>query len=176
MSLAEAVPAEIETGWERRNGKRIRRRLWRTDSMEGFENSVGKWTHIRQTWLVRQETEKDGQIETEDRYFLSSIKWSFLTPRQILLMVRNHWGVESTFNSLDLQWREDSGPWCTRGVSIPCLGLLRMMAYNMAQILRRCRLRGKKADGTKSLPVSWRSTFKIIEHAIQLEVEYCAPV
>ena len=175
MSLAAGQPPEAQTMWERRNGKRIRRQLWRTGFLEGFENTVGKWSHLRQTWLVRQETESGGQITVEDRYFITAIDWHFLSPIQILLLVRNHWGVEVTFNSLDLQWREDSAPWCTRGEAIPALGIIRLMAYNMAQIFRCCRLRGRKQDGTKSSPVTWRTTFKIIEHALQLNVECCTP-
>ena len=141
MSLATVEPPEAQTDWERRNGKCIRRQLWRTGSMEGFENTAGKWTHLRQTWLVRQETEINGKITTEDRYFITAIEWHYLDPDQILLLVRNHWGVEVTFNSLDLQWREDSAPWCTHGEAIPALGILRLMAYNLVQIFRCCRLR-----------------------------------
>lgn len=169
--LAETQPPEAETPWERRNGKRICRRLWRTHEMAGIENSVGKWSHLRQTWLVRQIAQwPDGLIEVEDRYFLSSLLWSYLTPKQILITIRNHWAVENdTFNSLDLQWREDSGPWCTHGSAIWGLGILRLMAYNTAQILRRRRLRKKSADGTWRTPMSWRSLFKIIESALKLD-------
>jgi hypothetical protein len=110
---------EAETGWERRSGKRIRRRLWRTDEMRGFVNSVGTWSHLRQTWLVKQETEHaNGTVEVEDRYFISSMTWNRLSPYQILTLVRGHWGVENDgFNSLDLQWKEDHGPWVTKGWS-----------------------------------------------------------
>ena len=87
---------EAETGWERRSGKRIRRRLWRTDEMRGFVNSVGTWSHLRQTWLVKQETEHaDGTVEVEDRYFITSLTRNRLSPYQILTLVRGHWGVES---------------------------------------------------------------------------------
>ncbi len=173
LPMVDSQPPEAETPWERRNGKRIRRRLWRTDEMAGIENSVGTWTHLRQTWLVRQDTEHpDGRIEVEDRYFVSSLLWNYLKPQQILLAVRNHWSVENdTFNSLDLQWREDSGPWCTQGTAVWALGILRLMAYNTAQVLRRRRLRKKKTDGALQAPMSWRSLFKVIESALKLEVE-----
>jgi len=122
---SESEEPESETPWELRNGKSIRRRLWRTDEMQGFENSVGTWDHLRQTWLVRQESvDTNGTMEVEDRYFLSSLLWNFLTPGRILLAVRNHWGVENNaFNSLDLQWHEDKGPWCTMGTSVAALGV-----------------------------------------------------
>ncbi len=172
LPLTETRKPEVTTPWECRNGKRIRRLLWRTDEMAGMENSVGKWTHLRQTWLVRQETRgPGGKIEVEDRYFLTSVAWDFLTPVQILLLVRNHWAVEVTFNSLDLQWNEDAGPWCTRGTAIWALGVLRLLAYNTAQILRRRRLRKKRPNATLAEPMSWRSLFKTIEKSFELDTE-----
>ena len=170
---AKTEPPEAETPWERRNGQWVRRQLWRTYEMAGFENSVGTWKHLRQTWLVRQWTRTDyGKVEHEDRYFITSLLPNYLTPDQILLAVRNHWGVENdTFNSLDLQWREDSGPWCTQGTAVWTLGLLRIMAYNTAQMLRRRRLRKKNPDGTWRDPDDWRSLFETIKDALKLDVE-----
>ncbi len=172
LPKAAAGEPEVATPWECRNGHQVRRLLWRTDEMAGMENSVGKWTHLRQTWLVRQQTrDSRGKIEVEDRFFLTSLGWDFLTPAQILLLVRNHWGVEVTFNSLDLQWREDAGPWCTRGTAVWALGVLRLMAHNTAQILRRRRLRKRNPDTTWAAPVSWRSLFKTIEKSFELDAE-----
>jgi len=162
--LAEEEAPEAETPWERREGKRIRRRLWRTAEMAGIENSVGQWTHLRQTWLVRQETEHpDGTLGVEDRYFVTSALWNYFRPAQILGLVRGHWRVENDcFNSLDVQWREDSGIWCTKGNAVLGLSLLRVMAYNLVQMLRRRRLRRKAEDGSYQEPPSWRSLFKAI--------------
>ena len=169
--MAATVERETETPWELRNGDWMRRRLWRTDEMRGFENSVGKWSHLRQVWLVRQETRKpDGTIDVEDRYFVTSLLWNRLKPLQILRVVRGHWGVENdTFNSLDLQWREDHGPWCTKGVSVWALGVLRLMAYNVAQLLRKRRLRRKNAAGGRPDPVPWRTLFSHIRRALEAD-------
>ena len=53
------------------------------------------------------------------------------------MLVRDHWSIENNvYNSLDLQWREDSAPWCTKGQAIWALGLLRVVGYNVAQLLR----------------------------------------
>jgi predicted transposase YbfD/YdcC len=164
QAQARREAAEAETPWERRAGKRIRRRLWRTAEMVGLENSVGTWGHLRQTWLVRQETEHpNGQVTVEERYFITSALWNYFRPEQILGLVRSHWRVENdAFNSLDVQWREDSAPWCTQGNAILGLSLLRVMAYNLAQQLRRRRLRRKDEDGWQAEPMSWRSLFKAI--------------
>lgn len=174
LPMVDEQEPEAETPWENRNGKKIRRRLWRTDEMAGIENSVGRWTHLRQTWLVRQETrDSEGKVEVEDRYFVTSLLWNYFKPGQILLAVRNHWVVENdAFNSLDLQWREDHGPWCTKGTSVWSLGVLRLTGYNISQVVRRRRLREKNEDGSSKAPMSWRSLFKIIESALRLDVEF----
>ena len=178
LPLSQTSNPEVQTPWESRNGKRIRRSLWRTVEMAGIENSVGKWAHLRQTWLVRQETRMPGgTIEVEDRFFVTSLPWDYLSPAQILLLVRNHWAVENDcFNSLDLQWREDAAPWCTRGTAVWSLGLLRLLAYNTAQILRRRRLRAKHEDGTRLEPMPWRSLFNIIARAIEMTVACTEPI
>lgn len=169
VKAIEQAP-EAETGRERRSGKRIRRRLWRTEEMRGFMNSVGIWSHLRQTWLVRQETEHaDGTVEVEDRYFIASLTWNRLSPHQILTLVRGHWGVENDgFNSLDLQWKEDHGPWCTRGRAVWALGVLRLMAYNVVQYLRKRRLRRKNQAVTRYEPMSWRLVFKAITKVLEV--------
>jgi hypothetical protein len=91
-----------------------------------------------------------------------------LTPEEILLLVRRHWGVENdSFNSLDVQWREDHGPWCTQGQAVWALGLLRLMAYNMVQYLRKRRLRRRDADGQWRTPPRWRSVFEAVKDALK---------
>ena len=57
------------------------------------------------------------------------------------------------------------------GTAVWALGLLRLLAYNTVQILRRRRLRDKTADGGLRPPMSWRSLFKIIEDALLLDLE-----
>ena len=159
---------EATTLWERRNGKRIRRLLYRTDALLGATTTAGTWNHLRQTWLVRQETQgADGTITIEDRYFISSLLWNRLGPAQILLLVRGHWGVENdTFNSLDVQWREDHAPWCTQGRAIWNLGWLRIMAYNVVQLLRRRTLRLKSETARPSEIPTWRNVFAWLTQVI----------
>jgi len=69
----------------------IRRQLWRTAGLRGFDNSVGTWTHLEQVWLIRQTTrDHNGNLEVEDRYFVSSIPWDELAGWKILHCVRLH--------------------------------------------------------------------------------------
>jgi hypothetical protein len=168
LSKTVAQPPEAETCWERRGSAMIRRLLWRSSAFKGFENSVGKWGHLEQVWLVRQQTRTaQGETTFEDRYFLSSVPEDELEARQILLVVRRHWVIENdVFNSLDLQWREDSGPWCTQGGAVWVLAVLRLMAYNLVQCLRRRTCREKR--GRRWLdPMPWRRLFEHIYDALR---------
>jgi len=46
-----------------------------------LKNRVGSWIQLRQTWLVRQETRnKDGRVEIEDRFFVTSLLWNHIKP------------------------------------------------------------------------------------------------
>lgn len=175
LPLAEKELFEAETNWEYRNGNWIRRRLYRTNQMIDWETSAGRWDHLRQTWLVRQETRDANRviISVEDRFFISSLLWNYLKPHQILTVVRGHWGIENdTFNSLDLQWREDSGAWATQGKAVWNLGIIRLMAYNIAQYLRKRHLVTKNNFGEIEKPLSWRSLFKAISDAFIKEFHW----
>ena len=113
-----------------------------------------------------------------DRFFLTSVLWNYLKPQEILTLVRRHWGIENDcFNSLDMQWREDDAPWCTQGNAIWTLGVLRLMAYNFVQYLRKRRLRRKDANGQWKSPMAWRKVFKLIVNAFEyhaLNIQMCA--
>jgi hypothetical protein len=162
-------PAESDSGWQRRGGKTVRRQLWRTADLRRFENSVGIWSHLEQTWWVRQTTrDRHGDLEVEDRHFLSSIPWEELAGWQILQCVRLHWAIENdVFNSLDVQWLEDSGIGCTQGTSVWALGVLRLMAYNIVQALRRRNCRRKRGRYTWLDPLPWRTLFGHIFDALR---------
>jgi len=162
-----------QTLWERAQGKWVRRLLYRTDEIAGYHD----WSHLRQVWLVRQESRVgDGPVTVEDRYFLSSLRWGRLTPPQILQVVRGHWGIENDcFWSLDMQFGEDAMPWVTKGRSVEILGILRLLAYNLLQLLRKRHLL-PRAPGQK-VPPSWRQLFRWVWLALQLNLsDYGGPL
>ena len=157
---------EAQTDWERHQGKLIRRRFFRTSEMAGFHD----WHHLRQVWRVEQITQHpDGKIEREERYFLTSLAWGRLTAEQCLLVVRGHWRVENDcFWSLDMQWKEDSAPWCSTQRATEILSWIRMMAYNLVQLARRRHLRKKLPDGRRQSPPPWSDVFGWINQAWQI--------
>lgn len=161
---AAGHPPEAQTPWEKAHGTQIKRQLWRTRELQNFTNTVGTWTHLQQAWLVRQKTRSESGVEViEDRYFVTNMAPGYATPKQMLTLIRAHWRIENdTFNSLDVQWGEDSMPWCAKGCAVWVLGLLRLMAYNIMQHLRRCHLRPKTGTITEMACLTWRDVFAAI--------------
>jgi len=163
-------PAQAETPWQRHQGKLIRRRQYRSLEMAGYHG----WTHLQQGWLVRQETrdpnDSEGRITIEDRYFVTNLRKGRLGPSQILLVVRNHWGIENDcFWSLDAAFGEDTHPWATQGHAVEVLGLLRLMAYNLLQLARKRHLRPRPVARQADLP-SWQQLFRWVCQAMPLAV------
>ena len=150
--LAERTGPEAETDWESDTRGRVKRQLWRTPDMAGWND----WDHLAQVWLVRTLLEqKDGTVKViENRYYLSSLGWYRLNGRQILDAVRFHWGVENNANgTADVFFDEDNSPCSKTGDGIVCASLLRLIAINLCQLYRhRSRSKGKRKP-------SWTNTF-----------------
>jgi hypothetical protein len=131
----------------------LHRRLYRSAEIASYHD----WDHLQQVWLVEHVTvSPDGGTTTELRFFLTSLRCGRLSNAQILTVVRGHWGIENdVFWSLDLQWKEDSVPWCSIGTGIEVLALLRLMAYNLVQLARKRSLRHRGRDGTLAPIPPW---------------------
>lgn len=105
----------------------------------------------------------------EERFFITSILWNRLRAEQLVRLVRSHWGVENdTFHSLDVQWKEDATPWCTTGSAVWSLGILRLMAYNQVQYLRKRLLRERDGASGQSRPGRWRLVFELVRKALDV--------
>ena len=171
--LSHRTDPDAQTDWEVYRGTRIRRSLYRTVEMAGYHD----WSHLRQAWLVVQETLfPDGRIEAEQRFFVCSIPQARLSVAQILLVVRGHWGIENNcFWTLDTQWNEDAVPWCSSGRAVEVLSWLRLMAYNLLSLARRCHLRRRRANGTRDEPPAWRRVFTWVRQALRLDLAVRIP-
>ncbi len=157
---------------ERYRGKTVHRRLYRSAEIAGYHG----WQHLRQLWLVEQDTVDDnGAHQKEQRFFLTNLHRGRLNSAQILTLIRLHWRIEDDcFWSLDMQWHEDALPWCTVGPAVEVLGLMRMMAYNLVQLARTRSLRPRGTNGHRWPLPSWRSVFRWVQQAFRLDIE--APV
>lgn len=152
-----------ETEWERRGSSHIKRKLFRIRCIPEYNF----WEHTKQIWLVRQVTkDKKGNEVIEDRYFITSMPWDKIGGKQILMIVRGHWGIENDcFNSLDLQWREDDMPIARKKDGLLVISLLRCIAYNILQYLRKRHLKNKRKPKKTYIP--WKKLFEIINDGLK---------
>ena len=102
--------------------------------------------------IIRVETETvdaRGKCTVEDRYLISSLASDRLTAEQWLLLVRRHWGVETTHQILDVAFREDDHPWIEqnpRGMLV--VALLRRIAYTLLTLFRSVTQRSEEKRAT----------------------------
>jgi len=144
--LGRRKQPDAETPWERYRGRRIRRLLFRTTELAGYNG----WHHLREVWRVRQETEHDGRLSVEERYFVTNLPPGATRDDIPLMLVRAHWGIENRSNwTMDTVWAEDRRPWA--GGALEAVSLLRLMALN---VLTRLRCRRFRSARNRSRP--WR--------------------
>lgn len=170
--IARQTP-DAETPWQPYQGNRIRRRLWRTSRIEGWLDFPG----LRQAYVVVTQTRHpDETVNTEYHYWITSLGPNTFTPAQLLHAARNHWSIENDcFWSLDVLWREDSHGWCNRGRAAESLGLLRLMAYNLVQFLRKRHVRHKRPRQGDTVDAPWRDVFRWIDRALTSDFADIAP-
>lgn len=116
------------------------RRLFLTEQMAAF----GSFQHVQTVLRVDSETldSKGRRISSERRYFIASLPASRLTPKQWLLLVRGHWGVETTHQILDVAFREDDHPWISADpAGALVVAVLRRIAYTLLSLFRSVSLR-----------------------------------
>lgn len=132
---------------------RVRRRLVLLRTDQNWAYGKGKhatesiWPHARTFLRIESVTEIDGVAqEPEVRLYVSSLEETELTPSQWLLMVRSHWGVESTHHTLDTAFTEDERPWIVAdGTGTLAVLVLRRMAYTLLALFRSVTSRGEAA-------------------------------
>jgi hypothetical protein len=144
---------EAQTGWELDSSRGwIRRELWRTGKIAGWTN----WTHLRQVVLIRvwqapgcpygKAPVQGPPRILEERLHVTNLVPGRLNGEQLLALDRAHWRIENNLHgTLDIQWQEDHGRWVQRGHGLPVSALLRVMAYNLLELLRAVHLRSEEA-------------------------------
>jgi hypothetical protein len=141
-------------------GNTVVRRLYLGPSTEEPE----EWTHLKTVLRVESETfdPKGNRISYENRYFISSLASNRITAEQWMLVVRSHWGVETTHQILDVAFQEDDHPWVE---SVPRIALviaiLRRIAYTMLTLFRSVT---QRSDERRAVP--WRELLEDIRDAL----------
>lgn len=113
------------------------------------------WSHTRTLLQIDSETREtfdDGseQVTSETRLYCSSLAKDALLPQQWLLLVRNHWAVETTHQILDVAFEEDDHPWIVNNPQgALAVLILRRIAYTLLTLYRSVSLR---SDENRSMP------------------------
>jgi hypothetical protein len=146
---AKSCAPEAEMDWESDSSRGwIKRQLWRTSEMAGW----GTWSHLRQVWLVRvlaRANREAPETVLEERFYATNLPTGRLGGDAILALVRAHWRIENNcFGRLDIEWQEDHGRWVHRGNGLPVVSLLRIIAYNLLEMLHAVHLRSQAARKT----------------------------
>jgi len=139
---------------------------WSYGDRKGPEDSV--WPHARAFLSVEYAVVKRGMVlERDERMFVSSYDPSRLTPAQWLLLVRNHWGVESCHHTLDTAFAEDDRPWIEADPhGMLAVLLLRRIAYTLLALYRAVTLR---SDENRASP--WKTLLTSVRDALVAATE-----
>jgi hypothetical protein len=117
------------------------------------------WQHLRTFVRVDSErVDKLGKACVDTRYFLSSLPMSRLAPRQWLLAIRRHWGVETVHQVLDVAFEEDDHPWIEsnpRGTVV--VMMLRRIAYTLLSLFRSLT---QRSDERRATP--WKALMRTV--------------
>jgi hypothetical protein len=127
------------------------------------------WDHLRSVLRIETETldASGNQVRIENRYVISSLAADRLTPKQWMLLVRRHWGVETTHQALDVAFQEDDHPWIEqnpRGMLV--VAILRRIAYTLLALFRGVT---QRSDERRATP--WKHLLRAIHMALLLTTD-----
>jgi len=129
---------------EKDHGRLETRRYWQSGWLDWFADR-GDWEGLRTIGAVEARRESQGQVQTERRYFLSSLP---LDVSRFAGAVRGHWGVENQLHwVLDVQFGEDQSR-ARSGHAAENLATLRRLALNLLRrdTTKKRGIRGKQKN------------------------------
>ena len=91
---------------EIKKGRHEIRRVYTATDWEFHDDYKLKWKGLSTIICVESEVIKKGVTSKERRYYISSLQNA--TAEKIGLLIRGHWGIESTHWILDVAFREDN--------------------------------------------------------------------
>jgi predicted transposase YbfD/YdcC len=129
---------------EKDHGRIETRRYWQSERLAWFADRA-KWEGLRSVGVVESVRKIKDQVQTERRYFLSSLT---LDAPRFARAVRSHWGVENQLHwVLDVQFGEDQSR-ARCGHAAENLATLRRLALNLLKrdTTKKRGIRGKQKN------------------------------
>ena len=127
---------------EKGHGRVETRRCWHSEHLDWFADRP-RWEGLRSVGVVESVRETKGVVQTERRYFLSSLPCA---AARFARAVRSHWGVENQLHwVLDVQFGEDQSR-ARAGFAAENLATLRRLALNLLkrESTKKRGIRGKQ--------------------------------
>jgi hypothetical protein len=126
------------------------------------------WPHAKAFLSVEYvRVHRGAVVERDERMFVSSYDPKRLTPAQWLLLVRSHWGVESSHHTLDTAFAEDDRPWIAADPQgMLAVLLLRRIAYTLLALYRAVTLRSDENRATR-----WRVLLQSVRDVLVAAAE-----
>ncbi len=129
---------------EKDHGRFEQRRYWQSDRLDWFADRA-KWEGLKTVGVVESQRTVKGQVQTERRYFLSSLS---VNAERFARAVRGHWGIENSLHwVLDVQFGEDQSR-ARSGHAAENLATLRRLALNLLkrETTKKRGIRGKQKN------------------------------
>lgn len=146
---------------EKDHGRIETRRYYQSDELDWFADRE-QWEGLKTVGMVEAIREVDGQVSTERRYYLASLK---LQVQTFARAVRGHWGVENKLHwVLDVCFREDQSR-ARAGYAAENLATLRRLALNL---LKREKTKKRGIRG-KQLNASWDHAYLLRLLSVQAQ-------
>jgi predicted transposase YbfD/YdcC len=135
---------------EKDHGRIETRRYWQSERLDWFADRKD-WEGLHSIGVVESIRQTDEKIQTERRYFLSSLPLDVL---RFSHAVRSHWGIENQLHwILDVQFNEDQSRART-GHAAENLATLRRLALNLLKrdTTKKRGIKGKQKNAGWSHP------------------------
>jgi len=155
LLAVETVVARTEDALDNQTTVVRSLRLLRADPSwsygDGKTPDQSVWPHAKAFLAVEYVKVRRGAVvERDERMFVSSYDPEQLTPAQWLLLVRSHWGVESSHHTFDTAFAEDDRPWIEADPhGMLAVLLLRRIAYTLLALYRAVTLRSDENRATR---------------------------
>jgi len=146
---------------ERYRGQDIRRSVYHTEDVGVWPAWAGHRTALR---IRCDRLDARGEVlDTEDRYYITSLSSEELTGEQWIHVTRGHWAVENNcHHTWDTVMREDDRRWIVAEPQASLVVmLLRRIAYNILTLYRSVTMRSAAVRLTP-----WRDLLRWIHNAL----------
>jgi predicted transposase YbfD/YdcC len=144
----KGLSGDCYTHTEKGHGRVETRTCWCTGEIHHLKD-LGHWAGLTSVAVVEAVRRQKGQVETERRYFISSLPGD--DAQGMAEVVRGHWGVENPLHwTLDVTFKEDQSR-VRKGHGAENLSRLRRIALNKLQL----ETSGKRSIRAKRLRAGW---------------------